>query len=743
MSTLLFSLQGVSSPASAYMDSKAPINDRIEDLLKQMTLAEKIGQMTQIDIAAITTASGIDPTGEKKKTVELDEAKFIPLIRDFAVGNFVNGDAVTPEQWTSYITRIQSLNLQYSRLGIPVIYGMDHIHGANNVVGATMFPQSINMAATFNPEYTRDEALAIASECSQLGHNWIYSPVLGLGRNPNWPRFFETYGEDPYLTSILADTYVKTLQNNDLSLPYRQAACAKHYLGYSDPRSGWDRTPAIIPDQHLYEFFLPPFKAAIDAGVKTIMINSGDINGIPVHGSHRILTTLLREELGFDGVAMTDWQDVERLHIWHKVAPSFKEAVFMAVTAGIDVSLTPHDPKFAVVLKELVEEGRIPESRIDTSVRRVLKLKFDLGLFDENRFPDGHEVSAAQKAKNQENSLNAARESIVLMKNEGILPIQKQQKVLVVGDFAKTKRALCGGWTYVWFAKDDGVFPPEMSTLHDAIIQEFGKAQVLFTDMSDFDEKSGKADVIVLALSNEPYAELLGNRTDLSLEPKQSALAQKVRASGIPYVTVVMEGRPILLADVYDDCDAFIWAGLPGYYGGQAIAEVLSGKVNPSGKLPFSYPAYPLHFSPYNRKWMDTLVYHESLNERISLADFGSGLSYSEFGYRELKLNRTVLHAGETLTASVTVENVSKLEGKETVLWFLTDEYASITRPLKELRHFEKQSLKPGGSAVFEFEIHPEEDLTFPDENGRQMLEPGKFNLSVGPLSAEFELVAD
>ena len=734
-------ISSVNASAPVYMNPDFPTDDRVADLLNRMTLTEKIGQMTQIDIAAITTASGIDPTGEKKKTVELDEAKFIEFIEKYAVGNFVNGDAVTPQRWAEYITKIQQLNLEHSRLGIPIIYGMDHIHGANNVVGATMFPHSINMAATFNPEFTKDEAIAIGTECARIGHNWIYSPVLGLGRNPTWPRFFETYGEDPYLASVLAETYVKSLQNNELALPYKQSACAKHFLGYSDPRSGWDRTPAIIPDQHLYEFFLPPFKAAIDAGVNTIMINSGDINGIPVHASHRILTELLRDELGFEGVAMTDWQDVERLYTWHKVAPNDKEAVYLAVTAGIDVSLTPHKPDFALLLKELVEEGRIPESRIDQSVTRVLKQKFDLGLFDGNRFPNFTEIDSVQKEQNQANSREAARESIVLVKNNGLLPFGKAQKILVVGDFAKTKRALCGGWTYVWFAKDDGVFPEEMLTLYDAIQQEFGKDRVDFADLSNFGKKSRSADVVVLALSNEPYAELLGNRTDLKLEEHQAALAALVRESDLPYVTVVMEGRPILLPEVFDDTESFIWAGLPGYYGGGAIAEVLSGKLNPSGKLPFSYPAYPLHFSPYNRKWMDTLLYHESLDERISLADFGTGMGYSPFEYVDLKLDRTRITKGQTITATVTVKNIGNREGKETVLWYLTDQYARITRPIKELRHFEKRAIPAGASATFQFTIYPEQDLTYPDEKGATVLEPGAFTLTVGSLSADFELI--
>lgn len=725
-----------------YRDPAQPVSVRVEDLLGRMTLEEKIGQMTQIDIAAITTASGIDPTGEKRKTVDLDPAKLIPLIRDFHVGNFVNGDAVGPEAWSAYIAEIQRLNTAHSRLNIPIIYGMDHIHGANNVVGATMFPHSINMAATFAPRYTRDEAIAIGVESARLGHNWIYSPVLGLGRNPNWPRFFETYGEDPYLASVLAATYVRALQDNPLTGSYRQAACAKHFLGYSDPRSGWDRTPAWIPDQALYEFFVPPFKAAIDAGVKTIMVNSGEINGIPVHASKRILTRLLREELGFDGVVMTDWQDVERLHLWHKTAPSMREAVFQAVSAGIDVSLAPHNPEFAVHLKALVAEGRISEERIDASVARVLKLKYELGLFDQNRLPDPSPVDPALVRQNREHSLDAARESIVLMKNEdSLLPLGEGTRILIVGDLAKTRRALCGGWTYVWFARDDSVFPSEMDTFFDAMEREFGADRVDFATAEDYARKAPRADVVIFFASREPYAELLGNRTDLGLEKEQAALAQEIMSSGKPFVTVVVEGRPILMPEVFDASQAFVWAGLPGYCGGRALAEVLSGKVNPSGRLPFSYPAYALHFSPYNRKWLDTLVYHEDLDGRIALRDFGYGLGYSEFHYRDLRLNADRLGRDGALVATVTVTNAGDRSGKEAVLWYVHDEYASITRPVRELRCFEKVELAAGESREFQFKIDAVRDLGFPDEDGRRLLEAGTFRLFVGDLSAEFELV--
>ncbi len=738
--TLCFVMNLSSYSSEPYLDKILSIEVRIDDLLTRMTLEEKIGQMTQIDIAAITKASGIDETGEKKKTVELDEAKFIDLIERYKVGNFVNGDAVDHDKWATYIKRLQELTLEHSRLQIPIIYGMDHIHGANNVYGATMFPQSINMAATFDPVHTENEAKSIGIECAHLGHAWIYSPVLGLGKNPFWPRFFETYGEDPHLASVLADRFVHTLQENPQTRPYKQAACAKHFLGYSDPRSGWDRTPAMIPDQQLYEFFVPAFQAAIDAGVKTVMINSAEINGIPVHASHDILTELLRSKLGFKGVAMTDWGDIERLYTWHHTAPTVKEAVFQAVTAGIDVSLTPHDPQFADLLKELVNEGRISQERIDLSVQRILRLKMELGLFDDARFPIAGEPDEKTRAKYQQKSKEATLDSIVLLKNEGILPIKPGRKILVVGEFAKTRRALCGGWTYVWFARSDKPFPKEMQTLYSALQDEFGTDSVDYATLENFDQKSQDADLILSVISSEPYAELLGNFTDQVLHGVHAEIAQKVMDSGIANVTVVIEGRPLLVTDIFDATDAFIWAGLPGYYGGGAIAQVLSGKWNPNGKLPFSYPAYPLHFSPYNRKWMETLVYHEDINPRISLADFGSGLSYSQFEYSDLELSTKQIAEDEKLVAKIRVKNTGPFVGKETIMWFLKDDFASITRPIRELAHFEKTELEVNESKVFEFVIEPRKHLTFPDKTGDVLLEKGTFTLMVGDLETSFTL---
>jgi beta-glucosidase len=541
---------------------------------------------------------------------------------------------------------------------------------------------------------------------------------------------------------VYAKEYVTAIQNNPYTLPYKQAACPKHFLGYSDPRSGWDRTPAYIPDQRLYEFFVPAFKAAIDAGAKTVMINSGEINGVPVHSSYKILTELLRNQLGFDGVAMTDWEDVIRLHTWHKTAESVKEAVYQSVMAGIDVSLTPQDPGFATYLKELVKEGRIPDERIDLSVKRVLRLKFNLGLFDENRFPSIDRIERINSTENQTMCLNATRESIVLMKNDNTLPLGRNKKILVVGKFAQMKRALTGGWTYVWIPSSDNIYPDDMQTLYEALILEFGEENIDFCDFEEeLDDKAKNADILLLTIGHEPYAELLGNTTDMHLDREQEEMANKVLANGKPTVMVIIEGRPVLLTEIYDRCNSVIWAGLPCFYGGRAIAEVISGKVIPSGKLPFSYPAYPLHFSPYNRKPTDTLVYSPSLNGRISLADFGHGLSYTSFKYNSLVLSDSIISPDQKIIAKVTVTNIGDYKGKETVLWYINDNYASITRPIKELVYFEKKELFPGETYEFSFEIEPYRDLTFPNEKGNTILEPGGFMLQVGELSKTFQLV--
>ncbi|HTF81643.1 MAG TPA: glycoside hydrolase family 3 protein, partial [Cytophagales bacterium] len=457
---------------SAQSKTKMGSIPKVEKLISQMTLEEKIGQMTQINITMLMTDSVLNRY-DSVMAFRLDTAKLIRYITQFNVGTFLNGRGISKTSWFPYMDQLHRLNMKYSRLKIPILYGIDHVHGSSYIKEGTIFPHNINIAATFDTSHAHEVGAVTVYETSGLGHNWIFSPVADLGKNKFWGRYYETFGEDPLLASRMCRAIVHGIQNSAQITPYKVAACAKHFLGYSDPKSGWDRSPAEIPEQSLREFFLPPFKAAIDAGVKTIMVNSGEVNGIPVHTSYELLTKLLREELGFKGILITDWMDIIALEKMHYVVENEKEATYKAIMAGIDISMVPVSTNFCVYLKELVKEGRITEERINQSVRRILTVKYDLGLFDHS-FPDIARLSWIGQEKSKQQALSAARESIVLLKNEKhILPMKVPSKIVVTGATAQSKIALCGGWTYRFAPKSDWWIKVPMPTVFDAIKAQF------------------------------------------------------------------------------------------------------------------------------------------------------------------------------------------------------------------------------------------------------------------------------
>jgi beta-glucosidase len=715
-------------------------SQRIEELISGMSLEEKIGQMTQINITQIMSDS-IVKNYDSVTTFVLDTNKLINYISKYHVGSFLNGRGVSPQTWYQYIYKLQEINQRYSRNKIPVIYGVDHVHGSSYLNGGTIFPHNINIAATFDTSYAFQAGQVTVYETADLGHRWIFAPVLDIGRNKYWGRYYETYGEDPYLCSRMGASFIRGIQDEKSSAPYKVAACGKHFIGYSDPKSGWDRSPAEIPDQSLREFYLPSFREAIKAGVKTMMINSGEVNGIPVHASHELLTDLLRTELGFEGIAVTDWLDIIALQKMHHVAENEKEATYMAIQAGIDMSMTPHTTDFCTYLKELVMEGRISEERINTSVRRILKVKFEIGLF-ENPYPRNDRFARIGSPENKLKALNAARESIVLLKNEGLLPFSKTKSIiLVAGPNANKKVPLCGGWTYRFMAKSDHWFPKDMLTVYEGIKNEFKGANILLAGVNDLSSKAASADMIVLALGEEKaYAETDGSINDLELPDEQIKMAEVALATGKPVVLILLEGRPRTINRIFDRCKAVVFAGLPGTEGAQAIAEILSGKTNPSGKLSFTYPYKQGHIIPYNYKpseYSPLRTVKGELN-RYAIAQFGQGLSYSEFQYSNLQLSDTILTGGKELKCKVSVTNKSKAGGKESVLWFLRDEVGSITRPVAELKHFEKHFLKSGETYTFNFTISPWKHLSFPDKNGKVLLEDGYFILTAGTESKRF-----
>lgn len=737
----------------AYKDASKSIPERVDDLLSRMTLAEKIGEMTQLDVTLINT------TG-KQKDIELDVKKARYLITEHHIGSFLNGEAVSAQDWFVFMKELIRISVEETRLGIPIIYGIDHIHGATYLKDATIFPQGINLGATFNPEHAFQTGYTTAIESSCLGHRWTFAPVLDLGVNPLWPRFYETYGEDPFLASKMGEAYVKGYQNNEEFLPYKCAATGKHFLGYSDPKSGWDRTPAHLSMQQIHEFHRPSFQKAIDAGLKTIMLNSGEVNGVPVHASSEIIQTLLREQMGFEGVVVTDWDDLGKLVNFHYTAETFKEATFDAVTAGIDICMTPLHLQFNTCLMELVKEGRIPESRLDASVRRVLKLKFELGLF-EHPYPDDRRFSVIGSESNRKKSLKAAQESIVLLKNkEGILPLKKECKIALFGPTANNKRNLAGGWTIAWQGGKEEQYPEDMHTVLTALKKEFPNATVEWFDEKacpDFEKASKRKinaflkplegfDYIVYVGGEEPYTEFVGNIDDLSLPRAQQTAVRALSESNIPLVLVLVQGRPRLVQDIIRNVDAFIHAGLPGFEGAEALATILSGRENPSGKLPFSYPMSPNHYLPYNHKKSELYFFYPDQANQIvqgnfstSLFPFGHGLSYTSFKYQSLTLSTRKLTNGDVLKISFSVSNSGEKAGAESVLVYISTHFGKISRPVKELKYFQKVYLNPGETSFLEIEINPEQ-LSYPDASGNAVLEKTSYTVEVSNMKADFRV---
>lgn len=720
--------------APLYLDPQAPIEARVNDLLARMTLQEKVGQMVQLNFTTINSEGGPSEGTE----VDIVPEKLIPLIRNYHVGSFLNGHAVSPTQWSKYGRALQEIALRESRLRIPIIYGVDHVHGTNYIAGGTVFPHNLSLACSFDDKLATEMGRITALEAAPLGHRWVFAPVLDVGVNPYWARFYETFGEEPRVAANMGSAFISGLQNGHPDLPI--AACAKHFLGYSDPRSGWDRTPAQIPDQRLFELFLPPFEAGVKAGVRTVMANSGEVNGTPVHASHFYLTDILRSRLNFGGVVVSDWEDIARLHTMHRVAVSEKEAALLAVEAGIDMAMTPYDTDFADHVVELVKEGRLSEARIDQSVARVLRLKLELGLF-ENPFSESKLIAAPGSPAHRRAALEAARRSLVLLENHGALPLDAEaKKILVVGPAAESRRALAGGWTLGWLGKDEPDYPTSILTVAGALRARFPAATVdVVESVSDrsFHTRADAADVIVAAVGEEPYAEFEGDIVDLTLPADQVALLEACAAKKAPLVMILLEGRPRVLGAAAGYADAIVFAGLPGFEGGQAIVELLAGDFNPSGKLAFTYPAHPGHLIPYHRKPSDS--YHRPVQPQWP---FGHGRSYGVREYRNLTVSSPTVTPDGTLTASVEVSANKGMAGEETVLWFVSDRYRRITPPEQRLISYQRTALRPGEWVRVPLTVRPSRDLSYPDAAGRSILEPGTFELSVGGLSASFELVS-
>ena len=723
--------------------------DQIDLLIEKMTVEQKVGQMTQINLGFLS--SSVDQHDGKVK--KIDKEKLKNAIENYHVGSILNtaGTAYTIDKWHRILTEIQDIALA-TPLEIPVLYGIDAIHGVTYTKGSTLFPHNIGLAATRNPAIANQIAFATAKECRASGLRWNFDPVLDVGRNPLWPRFCETFGEDPFLVSSLGVELIKGYEQDGLSENTAVASCMKHFIGYSDPKSGKDRTEAYISDITLWQKHIPSFKAAIDAGASTIMINSSMINDVPVHASYRLLTELLRNKLGFEGMIVTDWEDIIRLHERHKIAATPREAVRIAIEAGIDMSMVPNSFSFCEHLINLVKNGDLSEDRIDESVRRILVLKRDLGLF-ENAYPEKDAVQNFGLQEYQSLALNSARESIVLLKNsDQVLPLSKNKKYLLLGPGANCLSALNGCWSYSWQGDKEDVYPKTSKTILEVFQERFSSNQVLCDVKSDYsnstnfeinysDEEISNVDYVILFLGENAYAESPGNIDDLTLDHNQIKLAKRAISLDKKIILVLIQGRPRIISDFSANMDGIINAFLPGSMGAQAIVDVLFGDFNPSGTLPFTYPAHSGDLLTYDHKNLSAMV-RTAPNKKIyggyhPAFKFGEGLSYSDFSISDFKLNSDTISGDEKLQVSFQLKNNSNLDGTKNIDVFIQDHFASLAPDVMNLKAITKVFLKGGDQKEVTITLD-KADLFFFNAYGEKLLEEGFFSVLIEDQNQSF-----
>lgn len=737
---------GQTSGSSAIPEDKA-VENKVESVLKKMTLEEKAGQMVQLTAGAFCTDDLVDT------------AKVRHLVKEYKIGSFLNTfgptsrpRAVTAEQ----IKKIQDITME--ELGIPMVYGLDMIHGATYLDDATFYPQEVNLAATFDRSYAEMMGKVIAYESRAAMTPWVFSPVMDLSRNPSWPRVWESWGEDPYLQSEMSVAEVIGAQGTDpnhIGLE-NVAVSIKHYLGYGAAATGKDRTPAYIAPDDLREKYFRPFKDCMQAGALTMMVNSASINSVPVHASHEYLTEWAKEQLKWDGMAVTDWADINNLYTREHIAADRKEAVALGINAGIDMIMDPYDPEVCKDIIAAVNEKMIPMSRIDDAVRRVLRLKVRLGLFENPVWNvDNYDKFACKEF--QDNSYDAAVESMVLLKNEdNVLPISAGKKILVVGPNANSMRTLNGGWSYTWQGDADK-FASQYNTIFEALQKVYGEKNVSYvagvnynmasrkwdkeTDI-DIDaavRAARKADIIVACIGENTYCETPGNINDLNLSSNQKELVRSLAKTGKPIVMVLNEGRPRIINDIEPLAKAVVDIMLPGNYGGDALASLISGKENFSGRLPFTYSKYVNSLHTYDYKVSENVQTMDGLYNYDATMDvqwpFGAGLSYTSFEYSGLKsISPVQFNADDMLTFEVTVKNTGSVKGKEAVLLFSSDIVASKVPDVKRLRQFTKVELNPGESKIVRLEI-PAHELAFVGHDRKWRLEKGQFRIACGSES--------
>lgn len=739
---------GQTAPA---IPSDPVIEANIQQWLKKMTLEEKIGQMCEITIDVVTDFE------KSRDGFTLSEAMLDTVIGKYKVGSLLNvplSVAQKKEVWAKAIRQIQEKSMK--EIGIPCIYGVDEIHGTTYTLDGTLFPQGVNMGATFNRALVRRGAEISAYETKASCVPWTYAPVVDLGRDPRWPRMWENYGEDAYLNTVMGVEAVLGFQGSDPNHigRYNVAACVKHYMGYGVPVSGKDRTPSAIPRSELREKHFAPYLAAIRAGALSVMVNSAVDNGMPFHANKELLTDWLKRDLNWDGLIVTDWTDINNLCTRDHIAATKKEAIKIAINAGIDMSMVPYETSFCTYLKELVEEGEVPMSRIDDAVARVLRLKYRLGLFD-NPYWDIAEYDKFGSPEHADGALCAAEESEVLLKNDGnLLPLKQGTKILLAGPNANSMRCLNGGWSYSWQGHRADEFAGAYNTIYEALCNKFGKDNITYepgvtyapykndnwweenpVEIEKAVAAAANADVIIACIGENSYCETPGNLNDLTLSANQRNLVKALAATGKPVILVLNEGRPRIINDIEPLAKAVVHVMLPGNYGGDALANLLAGDVNFSGKLPYTYPKYINSLATYDYKPCENVGqmagnynYDAVMNVQWP---FGFGLSYTSYAYSNLNVDKSSFAPGDVITVSVDVTNTGSVEGKESVLLYSSDLVASSTPDIKRLRGFDKISLKPGETKTVTLKLAAD-DLAFVGYDGLWRLEKGDFVLACG-----------
>ena len=743
---LAFTITGTA--ALAQQSLNPAIERKIDVLMRQMTLEEKAGQMAQVSIESL----GGMQDGKFTFSPKLKEA-----VGQYKIGSILNTPGLqTASDWNRIITEIQQ-EAALTPLKIPVLYGLDDIHGVSYVAGSTLFPQQIGQAATWNRQLIFNAGVITAYESRAAGVPWTFSPVLDLGTNPQWPRIWEGYGEDPYLIGELGVQFVKGVQD-PIGSKEKLAVSLKHYMAYSDPKSGHDRSDAWIPEHYLREYHLPPFAAAIRAGARNVMVNSALINGIPTHINKHILTDMLKNELGFTGFIVSDWQDIENVYRRDHMTSSIKEAIMLAINAGIDMSMIPYDYKeFCGDIVSLVKEGKITQARIDDAVRRILRIKFELDIFATpvTYLKDYPKFGSAEFEKA---AYNTAAESITLLKNfNGVLPLHAGANVLVCGPNANSMRVLNGGWTYTWQGERTDEYAAKYHTILEAVTSKLGADHVHYEPGVSYQPKgrydadsavgidaavraSAGVDVILLCLGENSYTETPGNLDDINLSENQLTLARALSATGKPVVLILNEGRPRIIRTIEGGMTAIVHTYLPGNFGADALADVLTGDVNPSGKLPITYPRYSNSLAGYIHKPSEGGGNPQG-GESNYQYPFGYGLSYTSFSYSNLKVNKSSFGANETATITVTVTNTGTRTGKEVVELFVSDLVASLTPDVKRLRGFDKIELAAGASKTVTFQL-PMKQLAFVNVDNRTVLESGAFSVQVADQKTNFSVSA-